>query len=85
VKVQSLTPSHTLGICCVTRGFLLGLQPCKPLPWSRAQGQGCDITSMFKVVMTSYFFSFVACHGFPSKAYVGKQIFFAPLLLDSFV
>ncbi len=23
-------------------GFILGPHLCKPLPWSRAQGQGCD-------------------------------------------
>jgi len=39
--VWGFIPSHPLTlprICCVTLGFLLGPQPCKPLPWSQAQG-----------------------------------------------
>jgi hypothetical protein len=39
--VWRFIPAHLLtlpGVCCVTPGFPLGLQPCKLLPWSRAQG-----------------------------------------------
>jgi hypothetical protein len=39
--VWGFIPSHLLtlpGICCVTPGFPIGPQRCKPLPWLRAQG-----------------------------------------------
>jgi hypothetical protein len=39
-------PSHSLalpGACGMTHGFPFDPQPCNPLPWSRAQGWGCDI------------------------------------------
>jgi hypothetical protein len=39
--VWGFIPSHLLtlpGVCCVTPGFLLSPQLCKPLPWSQAQG-----------------------------------------------
>jgi hypothetical protein len=41
LRVWGFIPSHLLtlpGVCCVTPNFPLGLQPCKPLPWLRAQG-----------------------------------------------
>jgi hypothetical protein len=38
VRVHSLTVFALPGACDVLPSLLLGLQPCNPLPWLRAQG-----------------------------------------------
>jgi hypothetical protein len=38
VRVHSLTLTTLPGACDVTPGLPFGPQPCKLLPWSRAQG-----------------------------------------------
>ncbi len=55
VRIHSLTLSFTPRLP-------LGSQPCKPLRWSRAWGQGCDIIQLNLVEILSHNHFFLIIH-----------------------